>query len=99
MVDTKRYSMYNVNKTTYGAPEGNIDYQKTSKKNKEQVFTLSYKLNYNPTGYEYESNIDGIFNYDSRRQISRRTALILLSIPSKQTLLNHLMHPIKLKWD
>jgi len=62
-IENTAFSMNGVNNYTYGAPEGSIDYQHTSKRNKEQIFTLSYKVNYNPIGNDGESNINSILNY------------------------------------
>lgn len=65
----KVYDMAGKNKYTYGEPEGSFDYQHTSKHNKEQIFTLSYKVNYNPTGNDGESDINNVQNYiDSWRK-------------------------------
>lgn len=57
------YNYAGKNVYNWGEPEGSIDYQHTSKRNKEQIFTLSYKVNYNPTNSDGESNIDNILNY------------------------------------
>lgn len=62
-IENTAFSMNGVNNYTYGAPEGSIDYQHTSKRNKEQIFTLSYKVNYNPIGNDGESNINSILNF------------------------------------
>lgn len=59
----KEYSLVGSNEYNWGEPEGSIDYQHTSKRNKEQIFTLSYKVNYNPTNTDGESSIDNILNY------------------------------------
>jgi len=65
----KVYDMAGKNKYTYGEPEGSFDFQHTSKHNKEQIFTLSYKVNYNPTGNDGESDINNVQNYiDSWRK-------------------------------
>jgi len=65
----KVYDMAGKNDYTFGEPEGSFDYQRTSKHNKEQIFTFSYKVNYNPTGNDGESDINNIQNYiDSWRK-------------------------------
>lgn len=74
LIDNQTYNMNNVNDYTFGAPEGSIDYQHTSKRNKEQIFTLSYKINYNPTGNDGTSDIDNILNYIDSRLISNNDA-------------------------
>lgn len=43
-----KYSTMNHNKTNWSWVEGNADYQRTSKKNKDRIFTLSYKLSKQP---------------------------------------------------
>lgn len=66
---SRDFNMSSKNDYTFGEPEGGIDYQRTSKHNKEQIFTLSYKVNYNPTGNDGESDITSIQNYtDSWRK-------------------------------
>jgi len=57
------YSTFSNNKNSSNSPEFNIDYQKTFNKNKDQKFTLSYKLSSNPDKSEIESNIENIINF------------------------------------
>jgi len=76
-IENQSYYMSTMNESNFGAPEGNIDYQRTSKRNKDQVFTLSYKVNYNPTGREGESSIDNYLNYFNSKQLSDNNAYTL----------------------
>jgi hypothetical protein len=59
------FQAFNRENTTsylYGGRSGNIDYQHTSKRNKNELFTLSYKFNNYPGGRETEQMIDSILN-------------------------------------
>ncbi|BDX38860.1 TonB-dependent receptor [Tenuifilaceae bacterium CYCD] len=60
---TKEYRLSNETKYVWGEPEGSIDYQRISKRNKDQIFTLSYKVNSNPEKSDGESVIDNVVNY------------------------------------
>jgi len=58
----QRYGMYSSNDYTFGNPGGNIDYQHTFKQNKEQIFTLSYQINFNPSTTKSATKYDSIYN-------------------------------------
>ena len=59
----QEYLMKNSFDNQYGSPEGNIDYQHTFKKNKEQIFTLSYKINHSPDNNSGQTEYEPILNY------------------------------------
>lgn len=47
---------------------GNIDYQRTSRKNKERMITLSYKINTEPQTNNYYNTYESIWNKDNNEQ-------------------------------
>lgn len=51
-----RYNMDNHGKGSWYSVNGNIDYQRTSKKNKQRMITLSYKINSQPQTSDSYSN-------------------------------------------
>jgi len=57
------YQMKNSFANEYGSPDGNIDYQHIFKKNKEQIFTLSYKFSQSPDNNSGETEYVPILNY------------------------------------
>ncbi len=50
------------NKRTFGSTSANVDYQRSFKK-PEEVFTLSYQIEYNPNDDDNYSNINNTLNY------------------------------------
>lgn len=50
------------NKSTYGGTDFNFDYQRTSRKIKDQLFTASYKLSINPSDSESKNEYLNVFN-------------------------------------
>jgi len=59
----------------FGYISGNMDYQRTYKK-PNKTFTVSYKLETMPDKSDNESNIDGLLNYNSYRQLSTNDASV-----------------------
>lgn len=64
---TSSFGTENNGKFNYGSLSGNIDYQKTYKK-PDKSFTISYKLDNNPYGYDFETQIKESFNYIAYNQ-------------------------------
>jgi outer membrane receptor protein involved in Fe transport len=62
-VIAQSYQMKSKNFNTFGSPEANIDFQHIFKRNKEQILTLSYKINHNPSDNQGESEYIPILNY------------------------------------
>ncbi len=60
---SQSYNTINTGDFLYGEVEGGLDYQKTFKKNKEQILTLSYKLSRNPDENNNNRQIDSILNF------------------------------------
>jgi outer membrane receptor protein involved in Fe transport len=73
-VRMQQYKMSIDNSYLYGGPEGNIDYQHISKRNKEEIFTLSYKGNYNPNNNKNTSDFENIYNYIDSHQKTKNEA-------------------------
>lgn len=57
----------------YGGLSGNIDYQRTFKK-PDKSFTVSYKVDCNPSDNDGENSIENLFNYYSYRQKNKNDA-------------------------
>lgn len=75
-VDGKQTSAYRgitKSNNVFGYVSGNIDYQKTFKK-PDQTFTVSYKLDYNPSASSYTNDMEEILNFNSYSQKSENTA-------------------------
>ncbi len=66
---SQSYITNNDNRFSYGNPGGNIDYQRTSKHNKEQISTLSYKLNYSVDDHKNDQQIDSILEFYNNKKI------------------------------
>lgn len=60
-------------KKSFGSLTGNLDYQRSFKK-PDKLFTVSYKLEYNPTGVDYEYNVKGITSYPNSQKLSNNDA-------------------------
>jgi outer membrane receptor protein involved in Fe transport len=60
---SQSYNTINASNFLYGEVEGSLDYQKTFKRNKEQILTLSYKLSRNPDENTNNRRIDSILNF------------------------------------
>jgi outer membrane receptor protein involved in Fe transport len=73
-VRTQQYKMNIDNSYLYGGPEGNIDYQHISKRNKDEIFTFSYKGNYNPNNNKNTSDFENVFNYTDSHQKTKNEA-------------------------
>lgn len=54
----------------YGNAEGNLDYQKTFKRNKEQMLTLSYKLSTRSNLSDVNADIDSIYMFSPSKRIT-----------------------------
>lgn len=55
----------------YGYLSGNLDYQKTFRK-PDRTFTLSYKLDYNPSSQDFENHIEDPVNYTYSQRSENR---------------------------
>jgi hypothetical protein len=69
----QQFSQVNSYKRTYGSVSGNIDYQRSFKK-PDKLFTVSYKLNYDPSGTDNEFAVTGIKNYADVQNKSKNDA-------------------------
>ena len=58
---------------SFGAISGNLDYQRSFKK-PDKLFTVSYKLEYNPMGTDNRYETDGIVNYQDQKRFSENDA-------------------------
>ncbi len=47
----------------YGSTSANIDYQRTSAKVKERLFTFSYKFNTSPNDWSSDNRIENVYDY------------------------------------
>jgi hypothetical protein len=65
---TSAYGNYSNNKNSYLAPSGNIDYQRTAKRNKDETFTFSYKFDVSPQSSDLENEIRNVKNYMNNYQ-------------------------------
>jgi outer membrane receptor protein involved in Fe transport len=88
------YLMIGNSKNLYGSPEGNIDYQHTFKRNKEQILTLSYKFSHNPDNNSGETEYVPIFNY---YQMLRKSSTEAYSL--EQTFQSDYVHPFSGKFQ
>jgi outer membrane receptor protein involved in Fe transport len=70
---TRYFENTNTGKSTYGTISGNIDYQRTYKK-PDKTFTVSYKLDNNPSITNNDMAILNTFNYTPYRQHSTNDA-------------------------
>lgn len=72
---TYRYRTDNHGKSSWYSVNGNIDYQRTSKKNKQRMITFSYKINSQPqTSNSYNEYLD-IFPEDNKDALVERLLL------------------------
>lgn len=62
---SQSYNSINASSFLYGETEGSLDYQKTFRKNKEQILTFSYKLSRNPDENTNNRQIDSILNFSN----------------------------------
>ncbi len=60
---SQSYNTISTGDFLYGEVEGSLDYQKTFKRNKEQILTFSYKLSRNPEENTNNTRIDSILNF------------------------------------
>jgi hypothetical protein len=61
------YRTLNDTKYGFGNQNANIDYQKTAKRNKKQILTLSYKYNKRQHSNDTGQEIDSLLNYYNER--------------------------------
>lgn len=70
-----RYRTDNHGKSSWYSINGNIDYQRTSRRNKERMITLSYKINTQPqTDHSYNTYLD-IFSDEKKEDLVERLRL------------------------
>ncbi|NPD85840.1 TonB-dependent receptor [Lentimicrobium sp. L6] len=62
------FNMNNPSNNTWKQPSGNIDYQRIAKRNKEEVLTLSYKLENSPEKQIQKQTIDSVYNYNTEKR-------------------------------
>ncbi|NJO92739.1 MAG: hypothetical protein HC831_30050, partial [Chloroflexia bacterium] len=65
---SQSYNTINTSSFLYGEVEGSLDYQKTFKRNSEQILTLSYKLSRNPDENTNNRQIDSILNFSNMNE-------------------------------
>jgi outer membrane receptor protein involved in Fe transport len=71
---TRLYENNTSSKNNSGYLSGNIDYQRTFKK-PDKSFTISYKLDNNPSSIKNSSVVTGLVNYPSYNQLSQNDAV------------------------
>jgi outer membrane receptor for ferrienterochelin and colicin len=71
---TRLYENHTNSKNKSGYLSGNIDYQRTFKK-PDKSFTISYKLDNNPSSIKNSSVVTGLVNYPSYNQVSQNDAV------------------------
>lgn len=67
-IDDELYQAFNRHNNTaynHGSKSGNIDYQRTSKRKKDEILTLSYKFDYFPSERVTEQLIDSVLNSEN----------------------------------
>jgi outer membrane receptor protein involved in Fe transport len=70
---SRSYNNTSPTRNTYGTLSGNVDYQRTFKK-PDKSFTISYKLDNNPSTNKYETEIYNTFNYTPYHQRTNNDA-------------------------
>ncbi|MDD2611574.1 MAG: TonB-dependent receptor [Bacteroidales bacterium] len=71
---SRSFINYSSGESTYGSLSGNIDYQKTFKK-PDKTFTISYKLDSDPSSSNSDNRIDDCFNYPEYHQRSNSKSI------------------------
>lgn len=71
---SRSYTNDYISKSNGGSVSGNLDYQRTFKK-PDKSFTVSYKIDCNPSGSNSENNITTLLNYYDYRQKSKNDAM------------------------
>jgi len=62
------YNIENPSNYRWNEPSGNIDYQRIAKRNKEEVLTISYKMENSPEKQEQKQTIDSVYNYNNEKR-------------------------------
>ena len=82
------FELANSNDSYNTGPQGNLDYQHTFKRNKEQTFTLSYNISYNPSTSNGNNTVNNLLNYPYPSQKNDNDAY-----SSEQTFQADYVHP------
>lgn len=69
------YEGNNISDNTWYSFNGNVDYQKVSAKNKNRIFTLSYKVNANPSTNDMNNDYSGFTPLDKQQEIIKKFLL------------------------
>lgn len=70
---SRHYLTHTNSSSKWGSISGNVDYQRSFKK-PDKMFTVSYKLDYNPNNTDYTKDVTGIIDYPSSKVKSKNTA-------------------------
>lgn len=70
---TRQYRQMTTSRGEYGNISGNLDYQRSFKK-KDRTLTASYRFDYSPDGSNFDTQLEGLLNYDSYHQYSDNTS-------------------------
>lgn len=83
------YKGNSISDNSWYSYSGNIDYQKISAKNKQRIFTLSYRLNANPSKNNYNNSYSDFTPLDKKQEIVQKFLLFNSRSDGRSNTLEH----------